>query len=148
MSIEKALLTLATSMDKLADSNLKLAAAGGKAAPAAKTETAAAKKKREAAEKAEAKKAAEAAEKAEAAKAAKTPEQTAPDPEIDSPADFNEFKAQLLGIVAGRDGAVEFTKEYLKSSGFQSAAEVPEDQWASTIASFAEHAAAPGASEL
>lgn len=133
MSIEKALTTLAVSMDQLAQANSELASAmlssnaASTAAPTTTTtkpkpETAAAKKKRLAKEKAE-KEAAEA--KAE-----------------NEMEDLEAFKAKLLGMVAGRKDAVPFTLAFLKDSGFQSAAEVPEEQWPQVVSDYETHIAA------
>ena len=78
---------------------------------AEKPETAAAKKKRLAAEKA----AKEAAE---------------------GPADLATFKKTLLAKVKGRPDAAPFTKEFLSEQGFAAAAEVPEEEWQSTLEAY------------
>lgn len=85
----------------------------GKAATgkAEKPETAAAKKKRLAAEKA----AKEAAE---------------------GPEDLAAFKKALLAKVKGRPDAGPFAKEFLSEQGFAAAAEVPEEEWQATLESF------------
>ena len=139
MSIEKALTTLAVSMDRLAQSNSELASAmlssNGTSAAAPTTtatkpkpETAAAKKKRLAKEKAE----------KEAAEAEAGNEME----------DLEAFKAKLLGMVAGRKDAVPFTLAFLKDSGFQSAAEVPEEQWPQVVSDFETHIAAENPAAL
>ena len=135
MSIEKALTTLAVSMDRLAEANSELASAmlSGNAPSVAaptttaskkstKPETPSAKKKRLAKEKAE----------KEAAEAEAGNEME----------DLEAFKAKLLGMVAGRKDAVPFTLAFLKDSGFQSAAEVPEEQWPQVVSDFETHIAA------
>ena len=82
---------------------------------AEKPETAAAKKKRLAAEKAAEKAAKEAAE---------------------GPADLATFKKTLLAKVKGRPDAAPFTKEFLSEQGFAAAAEVPEEEWQSTLEAY------------